>query len=98
MESKAKAWFFWLISNLVVIFSNMEIIYTFISVDLEKELRLTITQIALANSVYTWTFAISQFFNGKMFNVFSSKKFYSFSVSTMILGFFVILIVTTLPI
>ncbi len=74
MESRAKAWFIWLISNLVVIFSNMQIIYTFISVNLEKELGLTIAQVALANSAYTWTFAILQFFSGATFNVFSSKK------------------------
>ena len=90
MESRAKAWFIWLISNLVVIFSNMQIIYTFISVNLEKELRLTITQVALANSVYTWTFAILQFFSGATFNVFSSKKIYSFSLSTIILGFLIL--------
>ncbi|QMV47433.1 MFS transporter [Wolbachia pipientis] len=88
MESRA--WFIWLISNLVVIFSNMQIIYTFISVNLEKELRLTITQVALANSVYTWTFAILQFFSGATFNVFSSKKIYSFSLSTIILGFLIL--------
>jgi MFS family permease len=91
MESKAKAWFIWLISNLVVIFSNMQIIYTFISVNLEKELRLTITQVALANSAYTWAFAILQFFSGATFNVFSSKKIYFFSLSTMILGFFALI-------
>ncbi|QOD38762.1 MFS transporter [Candidatus Wolbachia massiliensis] len=87
MESKAKAW---LISNLVVIFSNMQIIYTFISVNLEKELGLTIMQVALANSAYTWTFAISQFFSGAMFYTFSSKKIYSFSLLTMLFGFFVL--------
>jgi MFS family permease len=91
MESRAKAWFIWLISNLVVIFSNIQIIYTFISVNLEKELRLTITQVALANSAYTWAFAILQFFSGATFNVFSSKKIYFFSLSTMILGFFVLI-------
>jgi MFS family permease len=91
MESRAKAWFIWLLSNLVVIFSNMQIIYTFISVNLEKELRLTITQVALANSAYTWAFAILQFFSGATFNVFSSKKIYFFSLSTMILGFFVLI-------
>ncbi|MDR2046060.1 MAG: MFS transporter [Rickettsiales bacterium] len=91
MESRAKAWFIWLISNLVVIFSNMQIIYTFISVNLEEELRLTITQVALANSAYTWAFAILQFFSGATFNVFSSKKIYFFSLSTMILGFFVLI-------
>lgn len=91
MESRAKAWFIWLISNLVVIFSNMQIIYTFISVNLEKELGLTIAQVALANSAYTWTFAILQFFSGATFNVFSSKKIYFFSLSTMILGFFVLI-------
>lgn len=90
MESRTKAWFIWLISNLVGIFSNMQIIYTFISVHLEKELGLTITQVALANSAYTWTFAILQFFSGAMFNVFSSKKIYSFSLSTIILGFLVL--------
>ncbi|WP_395462778.1 nitrate/nitrite transporter [Wolbachia endosymbiont of Cantharis cryptica] len=90
MEGRAKAWFIWLISNLVVIFSNMQIIYTFISVNLEKELGLTITQVALANSAYTWTFAILQFFSGAMFNVFSSKKIYSFSLLTIILGFLVL--------
>ncbi len=89
MESGA--WFIWLISNLVVIFSNMQIIYTFISVNLEKELGLTIMQVALANSVYTWTFAILQFFSGTMFNVFSSKKIYFFSLLTMIFGFFVLI-------
>lgn len=88
MESRA--WFIWLISNLVVIFSNMQIIYTFISVNLEKELGLTIMQVALANSVYTWTFAILQFFSGATFNVFSSKKIYSFSLSTIILGFLIL--------
>lgn len=91
MESRAKAWFIWLISNLVVIFSNIQIVYTFISVNLEKELGLTIAQVALANSVYTWTFAILQFFSGATFNVFSSKKIYFFSLSTMILGFFVLI-------
>ncbi|MFP3036351.1 MAG: MFS transporter [Wolbachia sp.] len=91
MESKAKAWFVWLIGNLIVIFSNMQIIYTFISVDLEKELGLTIAQVALANSAYNWTFAISQFFSGAMFNTFSSKKIYFFSLSTMILGFLVLI-------
>lgn len=87
----SRAWFIWLISNLVVIFSNMQIIYTFISVNLEKELGLTIMQVALANSVYTWTFAILQFFSGAMFNVFSSKKIYFFSLLTMIFGFFVLI-------
>ncbi|MGL9762767.1 MAG: MFS transporter [Wolbachia sp.] len=91
MESRAKAWFVWLISNLIVIFSNMQIIYTFISVDLEKELELTIAQVALANSAYNWTFAISQFVSGAMFNVFSSKRIYFFSLSTMILGFLVLI-------
>lgn len=43
--------------------------------DLEKELGITIAQVALANSAYTWTFAISQFFSGAMFNVFPAKKF-----------------------
>lgn len=89
MESRA--WFIWLISNLIVIFSNMQIIYTFISVDLEKELGITIAQVALANSAYTWTFAISQFFSGAMFNVFSSKKIYFLSLSIMIFGFFILI-------
>ncbi|MGL9731838.1 MAG: MFS transporter [Wolbachia sp.] len=91
MGSRAKAWFVWLISNLIVIFSNMQIIYTFISVDLEKELGLTIVQVALANSAYNWTFAISQFVSGAMFNVFPSKRIYFFSLSTMILGFLVLI-------
>ncbi|MDR2609660.1 MAG: MFS transporter [Rickettsiales bacterium] len=91
MESRAKAWFGWLINNLIVIFSNVQIIYTFISVDLEKELGLTVAQVALANSVYNWTFAIAQFFSGAMFNIFSSKKIYSFSLSTMTLGFLVLI-------
>lgn len=91
MESRTKAWLIWLISNLVVIFSNMQIIYTFISVNLEEELGLTITQIALANSLYTWTFAILQFFSGSMFNIFSIRKIYFFSLSTMILGFILLI-------
>ncbi|MDD9331855.1 MAG: MFS transporter [Wolbachia sp.] len=69
----------------------MQIIYTFISVNLEKEFGLTITQIALANSIYTWTFAILQFFSGLVFNVFSSKKVYLFSISTIILGFLLLI-------
>ncbi|WP_250294960.1 MFS transporter [Wolbachia endosymbiont of Oedothorax gibbosus] len=88
---KNRAWFIWLISNLVVIFSNMQIIYAFISVNLERELGLTIAQVALANSAYTWTFAILQFFSGATFNVFSSKKIYFFSLLTMIFGFFVLI-------
>ncbi len=59
--------------------------------NLEKELGLTIAQVALANSAYTWTFAISQFFSGAMFNVFSSKKIYFFSLSIMLFGFFVLI-------
>ncbi|MGL9725455.1 MAG: MFS transporter [Wolbachia sp.] len=70
----------------------MQIIYTFISVNLEKELELTITQVALANSAYTWIFAISQFFSGAIFNVFSSKKIYFFSLSTIIIGFLILII------
>ncbi|WP_168463783.1 MFS transporter [Wolbachia endosymbiont of Ctenocephalides felis wCfeT] len=89
--SKSQAWLTWLISNLVVVFSNMQIIYTFISVDLEKELGLTITQVALANSVYTWTFAIFQFLSGATFNVFSVRKIYFFSMLSMILGFILLI-------
>ncbi|WCR57644.1 MFS transporter [Wolbachia endosymbiont of Ctenocephalides felis wCfeJ] len=91
MENRAKAWCTWLISNLVVIFSNMQIVYTFISVHLEKELKLTIAQIALANSAYNWTFAILQFFSGAIFNAFSNKKIYFFSLSAMIFGFFILI-------
>ncbi|APR98161.1 MFS transporter [Wolbachia endosymbiont of Folsomia candida] len=91
MEDRTKAWLIWIVSNLVVIFSNMQIIYTFISVNLEEELGLTITQIALANLLYTWTFAILQFFSGSMFNIFSIRKVYFFSLSTMILGFILLI-------
>ncbi|WP_232503158.1 MFS transporter [Wolbachia endosymbiont of Cimex lectularius] len=45
----------------------------------------------MANSAYNWTFAISQFVSGAMFNVFSSKRIYFFSLSTMILGFLVLI-------
>lgn len=77
---------------------NMQIIYSFINMNLEKALGITIAQVALANSVYTWTFAISQFFSGAMFNVFSSKKIYFFSLSIMIFGFLSLLVVTVLSI
>jgi MFS family permease len=89
--SKTRAWLMWLVSNLVVIFSNMQIVYTFISVNLEEELGLTITQIALVNSLYTCTFAVLQFFSGSMFNIFSTRKIYFFSLSSMILGFILLI-------
>ncbi|WP_333024019.1 MFS transporter [Wolbachia endosymbiont of Pentidionis agamae] len=81
----------WLISNLVVILSNMQVLYTFISIPLEKELHLTSTQIALANSIYTWIFAVFQLFSGTTFSIISSRKVYFFSIIAIILGFILLI-------
>ncbi|MBL0686990.1 MAG: MFS transporter [Sulfurospirillum sp.] len=83
----SRAWVIWFIANLIVVFGfNLQTGYAFVNNSMGIELNLTLAQIAFAGSVYTWVFAISQFFSGSILDVFSVRKIFPLSVLLVLIG------------
>ncbi len=84
------AWVMWTIANLMVIFaSSSQVSYAYINRSLSDELNLSITQIALIGSFYTWVFALTQFFSGSILTILGIRKVFLALTSFILVGFFI---------
>ncbi|HUS26252.1 MAG TPA: MFS transporter [Nevskiaceae bacterium] len=85
----AQAWCIW---GLCVVFLvwlfNLQTSYAVLSPKIENELMLTIAQIGLVSSVYTWAFAAIQFISGPLLDRFGLRKCMPWAVAFVVLGAF----------
>lgn len=78
MESEvlggAKAWFSWVlgVSFVVVVFA-LQTGYAVTNVYVAESIGLSLVQVGIVGSVYTWVFAISQFASGSVLDTFGSR-------------------------
>ena len=78
------AWYNWLLATaFVVIVFGMQSSYAVTSVSLADDLSLSLTQIGLVSSVYTWVFALTQFVSGTLLDRLGSRII---TVAAILLG------------
>ncbi len=83
------AWFVWVLSVVfVILLFAMQTGYAITSPYLQSSARLSLSQIGLAASVYTWVFAISQFMGGALLDRLGLKKVFTGSAVILTLGIF----------
>lgn len=71
----ARAWWIWIIVVLFVLFLfNVQTMFSIVQGDIKSELRLTTSELTIIAGVYTWAFAIFQFFGGAFLDSFGSRK------------------------
>lgn len=84
-----RAWCVWgLCVVFVVWLFNLQTGYSVLSPKIQNDLALTIAQIGLISSVYTWAFALVQLASGPMLDRFGLRKCMPVAVALVVLGAF----------
>lgn len=82
----------WLVWSLCVVFViwlfNLQTGYSVLSPKIQDDLLLTIAQVSLVSSIYTWAFAIVQFISGPMLDRFGLRKCMPWAVALVAVGAF----------
>ena len=84
------AWWVWtLVVVFVVYLFSFQTGYSIVNPDVQKDVGLSIAQVSTIAAVYTWAFAISQFFGGALLDRLGSRKVLPISIALVTLGIFV---------
>jgi MFS family permease len=82
-----EAWLIWVIATTFVVWLfAIQTGYAVVSPDIQKTAGLTIAQVGLAASIYTWVFALAQFFSGALLDRFGSRPLMGIAVAFVALG------------
>jgi len=84
-----EAWLIWVLATVFVVWLfAIQTGYAVVSPDIQVSANLTIAQIGLAASIYTWVFAIVQFFSGALLDRFGSRPLMAVAVGLVTIGAF----------
>ncbi|CAM5480718.1 MFS transporter [Streptomyces microflavus] len=84
-----EAWMVWgLCTVFVVWLFSIQTGYAVVSPEIQKTASLTVAQIGLAGSIYTWAFALCQFFSGALLDRFGSRPLLAIAVAFVTAGAF----------
>jgi MFS family permease len=84
-----EAWTIWVLATLFVVWLfAIQTGYGIVSPDIQKDADLTLTQVSLAASIYTWAFAISQFFSGSLLDRYGTRPLMAIAVALVTAGAF----------
>ncbi|SFR71659.1 Sugar phosphate permease [Agromyces sp. CF514] len=84
-----EAWLIWVLATTFVVWLfAIQTGYAVVSPDIQKTASLTIAQIGLAASIYTWVFALVQFFSGALLDRFGSRPLMAIAVAFVAVGAF----------
>jgi MFS family permease len=84
-----EAWLVWVLATTFVVWLfAIQTGYAVVSPDIQQTAGLTIAQIGLAASIYTWVFAIVQFFSGALLDRFGSRPLMAIAVAFVTVGAF----------
>ena len=85
-----QAWWIWALAvTFVVYLFSFQTGYSIVNSSVQKDVGLTVAQVATIAAVYTWVFAICQFFGGALLDRLGSKKVLPISIALVTLGIFV---------
>lgn len=85
----SEAWLVWVLATAFVVWLfAIQTGYAVVSPDIQKTAGLSIAQIGLAASAYTWAFAIVQFFSGSLLDRFGTRPLLAIAVGLVTIGAF----------
>jgi len=84
-----EAWLIWVLATTFVVWLfAIQTGYAVVSPDIQETAGLTIAQVGLAASIYTWVFALVQFFSGALLDRFGSRPLMAIAVAFVAVGAF----------
>ncbi|MCC2031087.1 MFS transporter [Microbacterium allomyrinae] len=84
-----EAWLVWVLATVFVVWLfAIQTGYAVVSPDIQQTASLTIAQVGLAASIYTWVFALVQFFSGALLDRFGSRPLMAIAVAFVAVGAF----------
>ncbi len=84
-----EAWLIWVLATTFVVWLfAIQTGYAVVSPEIQKSAGLSLEQIGLAASVYTWVFAVMQFFSGALLDRFGSRPLLAIAVGFVTVGAF----------
>lgn len=85
----AEAWTIWVLATVFVVWLfAIQTGYGIVSPDIQKDASLTIAQVSIAASIYTWAFALCQFFSGSLLDRFGTRPLMTIGVALVTAGAF----------
>jgi MFS family permease len=86
----AYAWWVWILAvTFVVYLFSFQTGYSIVNPGVQKDAGLSVSQVATIAAVYTWAFAICQFFGGALLDRLGSKHVLPVSIALVTMGIFV---------
>jgi MFS family permease len=86
----ARAWLVWgLAVAFVALYFSFQTGYAIVNPSVQKDMGLSATQVALVAAVYTWVFALCQFFSGALLDRLGAGKIIPISIALVVIGIFV---------
>lgn len=93
-----EAWTIWILATVFVVWLfAIQTGYAIVSPDIQSDADLSIAQVGLAASIYTWVFAVVQFFSGALLDRFGLRPLMTISVSLVTIGAFLYAATTSFP-
>ncbi|MFF8959770.1 MFS transporter [Streptomyces sp. NPDC014894] len=84
-----EAWLVWGLCTIFVVWLfAIQTGYAVVSPEIQKTAALSVAQIGLAGSIYTWAFALCQFFSGALLDRFGSRPLLTIAVALVTAGAF----------
>ena len=84
------AWWVWILAvTFVVYLFSFQTGYSIVNPSVQKDAGLSVSQVATIAAVYTWAFAICQFFGGALLDRLGARKVLPISIALVTLGIFV---------
>jgi MFS family permease len=84
-----RAWLVWgLAVGFVVYYFSFQTGYAIVNASVQQDINLTVTQVATVAAVYTWVFAICQFFSGAMLDRMGSGRIIPVAITLVTIGVF----------
>ncbi len=84
-----EAWLIWVLATIFVVWLfSIQTGYAVVSPEIQKSAGLSLEQIGLAASIYTWVFAVVQFFSGALLDRFGSRPLLAVAVGFVTVGAF----------
>ena len=84
------AWLVWCIANIFVVYLfSVQTGYAIVNASIQKDVGLTVAQVASIAAVYTWAFAICQFFGGALLDRLGVRRVLPVSIGLVTLGVFI---------
>jgi MFS family permease len=87
--ASAMAWWVWALAVTFVVFLfSFQTGYSIVNPNVQKDIGLSIAQVGTIAAIYTWAFAICQFFGGALLDRLGSRRVLPASIALVTIGIF----------